>query len=453
MTRPRPERESVDTKVLLIRHITTNRHNPLWIAASRGVSGDLGGQPERTRPRQPCTGRPNFATRRSVNGAPVVSTPSRRASLTGTSPCVPPRGRRAGCRSGGGRRTTAHRHWCRGGSPARAWTSATPPSAGRTGRGRCWAPGAAPPPRARRRAHRPRRRTRSTRWGRADHAVAPPARQRAAVYLGDDLQHAVLLLDRRLVERPGPRENRPVQAHDDVDRHALLDLVAALDHQVHHGRQVLHLGLGEEAHVPQVHAEQRHRGRAGQLGGAQQRAVTAQDDDQLGPFQGRVVLRDHLDVGAAQLLGLLVEHPHVDARLDQPFHDEAGAAHGRLPARVRRHQDGPLGIRPVRRAARAHRAHRLHASPPALTAVPPPPPCRWRRPHRERDRAPAPSRATERIPRFPTAPATDSPSRPSPSGRAIPPPPRRPAPPAPAEPGRVRRLPSPRAPCPPRTAV
>ena len=42
--------------------------------------------------------------------------------------------------------------------------------------------------------------------------------------------------------------------------------------------EVLALGLGEEADVPEVDAEQRRPVRAGQLGAAQQRAVAAEHD-------------------------------------------------------------------------------------------------------------------------------------------------------------------------------
>ena len=42
-----------------------------------------------------------------------------------------------------------------------------------------------------------------------------------------------------------------------------------------------------ETFVAEVRADQRHRGRPGEFGGAEQAAVAAEDDDELGPLGGR----------------------------------------------------------------------------------------------------------------------------------------------------------------------
>ena len=64
-------------------------------------------------------------------------------------------------------------------------------------------------------------------------------------------------------------------------REPLLGGVAAVDDRVDGGLDVVGLGLGEEADVAEVDAQQRGAALAGQLGGAQDRAVAADDDDQL----------------------------------------------------------------------------------------------------------------------------------------------------------------------------
>ena len=104
------------------------------------------------------------------------------------------------------------------------------------------------------------------------------------------------LLDGGLVERPGPGDLAAADADDDVDRHPLLDVVVPghdpLDRQV----QVLLLGLGQEADVPQVDAQHGDAVGPAQLGAAQDRAVAAEADDQLAAF-GRVLgVGDH-DLG------------------------------------------------------------------------------------------------------------------------------------------------------------
>ena len=100
---------------------------------------------------------------------------------------------------------------------------------------------------------------------RADHPVAAPAGQRPPVDLDHDLEHPLRagLLDAGLVQRPvavrPPRRRRG----PDVEGQPLLDLVSAADDLVDGGVEVVALGLGEEADVPEVDAQQRRPGSAG----------------------------------------------------------------------------------------------------------------------------------------------------------------------------------------------
>src|SRR5699024_7695285 len=70
--------------------------------------------------------------------------------------------------------------------------------------------------------------------------------------------------------------------------------------------QAVRVGLGEEAHVTEVDADERDVTAADPLGGAQQRAVAAQHQDELGVLR-RVVpaLVERLDAQRVQPLGHL----------------------------------------------------------------------------------------------------------------------------------------------------
>ena len=59
------------------------------------------------------------------------------------------------------------------------------------------------------------------------------------------------------------------------------------DHVAHRAVQVVDLGLGEEADLAEVDAEQRRLRRPGQLGGAQEGAVAAEREDDLRALGGR----------------------------------------------------------------------------------------------------------------------------------------------------------------------
>ena len=91
--------------------------------------------------------------------------------------------------------------------------------------------------------------------------------------------------------------------------------------------------------MAEVHADERDPGRAGQLGGAQQAAVTAEHEDELGTV-GRLVIGRHLrGARAAELAG---QGPHGQAGGHQPVHHQPGTAQRGLPPRVRRHQHRAL---------------------------------------------------------------------------------------------------------------
>ena len=84
----------------------------------------------------------------------------------------------------------------------------------------------------------------------------------------------------------------PVAAHGHVDRHPLLDRVVPRHHPLDQVGQPVRFGLGEEPDVAEVRPDQRHRGGPGEFGGAQQAAVAAEDDDELGALGGRGAGRD-----------------------------------------------------------------------------------------------------------------------------------------------------------------
>ncbi len=219
-------------------------------------------------PRQPSTGSPNFATSRSVNGASCS-----RTRWTGCRP------RRTSIRAPGGRSTVRRpSHHSTPAPSVWASTSTASTESGATTIGRAnsaWAligtissastrGHTIGPPAEKLYAVEPVGR-------RADDAVAAPPAQRAAVDLDDDLEHPLPrgLLDAGLVERPRRRDQllAPVDRH--VDGEPVLAGVAPGDDRLDGGLDVLALRLGQEAHVAEVHPEQR---RATCRGSARRRA-------------------------------------------------------------------------------------------------------------------------------------------------------------------------------------
>ena len=88
----------------------------------------------------------------------------------------------------------------------------------------------------------------------------------------------------------------------------------------------LGLGLGEEADPAEVDAHQRGVGVAGQLGGAQEGAVAAEDHDDLGVAGGVGVGGHDLGVGDVEVGGLVLEQPDDDAAGRQPRRGACGPA-------------------------------------------------------------------------------------------------------------------------------
>ena len=110
----------------------------------------------------------------------------------------------------------------------------------------------------------------------------------------------------------------PALADDlDVQRQALLDLVPALDHRIDGRLEILRFGLGKEADVAQIHAEQRHLRGTGQLGRPQERTVAAEDHRDLSTGGGIVDLDDLDLVEQVGILGLALLHADLEAGLDQ----------------------------------------------------------------------------------------------------------------------------------------
>ena len=132
-----------------------------------------------------------------------------------------------------------------------------------------------------------------------------------------------------------------------VDGHALLDPVVAGDDGLDDLLQVLALQLGEEADVPEVHAQQRDAHPTGALRTAQDRAVAAEHDDQLASggrrAVGQRVDRDHArDV---EDLALVAGGGNTHALVQQRLGGRTSRGDGLLAARVRDQQDPSIAHR------------------------------------------------------------------------------------------------------------
>src|SRR5699024_5491936 len=107
------------------------------------------------------------------------------------------------------------------------------------------------------------------------HPVAAEGGQSAVVDADGDLDHPlpVDLLHADLVDRPAVGGLAFGRGEGEVQGHPLLDLVVPLGGAGDHVRHPVHLGLGEEADVAEVDADQRGAATADQLGAAQDGAV------------------------------------------------------------------------------------------------------------------------------------------------------------------------------------
>src|SRR6516162_4928011 len=193
----------------------------------------------------------------------------------------------------------------------------------------------------------------------ADHAVTGPAGQRAAIDLDNYLDHPLPrnLLHARLVQRPGAG-GPAVVPHGHLHGHPPFHRVGVLDHLIHRAGQVVGLGLSEEAHVAEVDTEQRGPGRPCDLGGAQQRAVPAENDHHLGIGCRGGRGGHHVGARALKVGGLGRQHAHVDPGGGEPVHHQAGVAHHGGPAGVRHDEDGALHCGPSSMACRSTSSRR-----------------------------------------------------------------------------------------------
>ena len=95
--------------------------------------------------------------------------------------------------------------------------------------------------------------------------------------------------------------------------------------------QALGLRLGQEPDVAEVDAQQGRRGGPGKLGGAEQRAVSADDDHELGALGGVRAGRHLLHAGAVDVDRLGRGDPYLDAGGDEPLDDEPASARSLRP--------------------------------------------------------------------------------------------------------------------------
>src|ERR1017187_3110505 len=176
--------------------------------------------------------------------------------------------------------------------------------------------------------------------------VAAPPRQRPAVHLGDKVQHPLpgRLLDRRLVQRPGRRSHVTVRPDGDVDGHPLFNRVAPGHHAIDSVGKIFGLSLGQEAHMAQIHAEQRRARGPGQLRGTQQRAVPADDHHHLDAVSSRSGDRNLRHARTAEFGCLLHQDADLDPGSGQLPDDRVRAADAGRASGMRDQEHGPLRV-------------------------------------------------------------------------------------------------------------
>src|SRR5690606_4453414 len=238
--------------------------------------------------------------------------------------------------------------------------------------------------------------------GRADDAVAAEPGHGPPVDLQHDLQHPLggHLLHGRLVERPVGVHDVTVAVHDDVDGHPLLDLVRPAHHAVDDLVEVVPLGFGEEADPAEVDAEHGDPGGPGELGAAQQGAVTAEHDQQLAAVQAlRGGLLDGLHVaGQRQVARLVLQHPHAEPGVQQSLDHQFRTADGRGPPGVGEQENSTSSVLGQRGPSATARSTSAASS------------------------APAPARSHRKYSTFPDGPGSGlavTPFAPSPSSHAV----------------------------------
>ena len=101
--------------------------------------------------------------------------------------------------------------------------------------------------------------------------------------------------------------------------------------RVHRGQHVLRHDVGEEPEAPAVDAEHRHAVARDQARGVQQRAVTADGDDQVGTL-AKHPFRDACDRGGVGREHGLLTHQHLHAPAGEVRQQRA---HAHRDARIR----------------------------------------------------------------------------------------------------------------------
>ncbi len=239
----------------------------------------------------------------------------------------------------------------------------------------------------------------------------------------------------------------------DVEGEPVVGGVAAVDDRLDRGVDVVDLGLGEEADVPEVDPEHRRPAGVGDLGRAQDRAVAADDDGELAAVPGVGLALGELQPEVALVLGqvevgrLLGQQPHHEPVAAQRVHELARHVARLAAARVGEQQH------PARAVGPGHGVS--HASHLGTTAD-------GARPHTGSDHgvaiglrraSPGPAAATGRTRRCRTDPAAGSASPAAHPSRVRRRRRRRWRPPRPTAPGRAPRRPCRPGPCRPRTAA
>ena len=131
----------------------------------------------------------------------------------------------------------------------------------------------------------------------------------------------------------------------------------------------LALGFGEESHMPEIDAQERHIRLARPLGTAQDGAIPAEHHDQLGAVGRVLISRDDHRSGEGEIIGIIGADAHLDPSLMQ------GCAHlrrdiaGVLPPRMDDQQDAALAARYNAFERLRDPTHTTALSPSALRAL------------------------------------------------------------------------------------
>ncbi len=135
-----------------------------------------------------------------------------------------------------------------------------------------------------------------------------------------------------------------VELRPHVQGQPLVHRVVAVDHVPDRLVEVVDLGLGQEADLAEVDPEQRRLRRPGQLRGAQERAVAAEREHDLGALGGVLAAARH-HAGQVEVVGLVGDHPHLETGPDQIGGHRTGVLGAPPPPGVGDQQGGPAHAR------------------------------------------------------------------------------------------------------------